>query len=253
MTAASYTSRTFAPTSSAALRVQRALAALAVCLPVPICAASGLSLPLPATVERIAAALVPWADAVQMSANEALAAGATGSIVERAGEPGREVSFLPAATPGRSSVKARASVLIPRPGMFVPPSPRGTMELGDSWPALASAAVPAPHSNPSKSNAAGDRPQPTSAPEPAPASSESPAAAPAPTPAPAPPATTKSPEPAPAPTSSEPDLIAPVTNIVEPVVEPIVAPVVPIVEETTSVVKETVAPVTGLLPGLGNP
>jgi hypothetical protein len=239
MTAATYTSRTFAPTSSAALRVQRALAALAVCLPVPICAASGLSLPLPATVERIAAALVPWADAVQMSANEALPAGAKGSIVERADGPGRGAT-LPAATPGRTSVKARASVLIPRPGMFVAPAPRGTMELG-GW-------------KPSPPNAAGsDRPQPTSASEPAPVSPESPAPdlAPAATPAPTPVATSPS-EPAPAPTS-EPDPIAPVTNIVEPVVEPIVAPVAPIVEETTSVVKETVAPITGLLSGLGKP
>jgi hypothetical protein len=237
MTAASYTSRTFAPTSSAALRVQRALAALAVCLPVPICAASGLSLPLPATVERIAAALVPWADAVQMSANEALRAGAKGSIVERAEGHGRRATLLPAVTPGRTSVKARASVLLPRPGMFVAPTPLGTMELGAS--------------NLSKSNAAGgDRPQPTSPPELAPASPESPAAAaPAPTPA-----ATSPPEPAPpAPTPSEPDPIAPVTNIVEPVVEPVVAPVVPIVEETTSVVTETVAPITGLLPRFGNP
>jgi hypothetical protein len=240
MTAASYTSRTFAPTSSAALRVQRALAALAVCLPVPICAASGLSLPLPATVERIAAALVPWADAVQMSANEALAAGATGSIVERAGEPAREVSFLPTATPGRTSVKARASVLIPRPGMFVAPAPRGTMELGD-W-------------KPSQSNAAGgDRPQPTSAAEPAPVSPESPAPGLAPAPTPSPTLATSPSEPAPAPTSSEPDPIAPVTNIVEPVVEPVVESVMPIVEETTSVVNETVEPVTGLLPRLANP
>jgi hypothetical protein len=228
MTAASYTSRTFAPTSSAALRVQRALAALAVCLPVPICAASGLSLPLPATVERIAAALVPWADAVQMSANEALPAGAKGSIVQRADEHGRRASLLPAVTPGRTAVKARASVLIPRPGMFVAPTRRGTMDLGD-W-------------KPSHSTSAGDRPQPTSAAEPASASPESPEAAPAP-PGPTPAATSPS-EPAPPPTSGEPDPIAPVTNIVEPVVEPIVAPVVPTVEET-------VAPITGLLPGLG--
>lgn len=242
MTAASYTSRTFAPTSSAALRVQRALAALAVCLPVPICAASGLSLPLPATVERIAAALVPWADAVQMSANEALRAGAKGSIVEGADEPGRGASVLYTVTPGRTSGKARAGVLIPRPGMFVAPTPRGTMEFGDSWPALKG--VAAAPSNP--------RPQPTSAPEPAPASPEGSAAVPAPTPAAPSPS-----EPAPAPTRSEPDPVAPVTNVVEevvaPVVEPVVAPVVPVVEETTSVVKETVAPVTGLLPGLGKP
>lgn len=40
----------------------RALSALAVALPVPLLAALGLSLPLPATVERLAARLVPFGD-----------------------------------------------------------------------------------------------------------------------------------------------------------------------------------------------
>jgi hypothetical protein len=57
------------------------LVALAVCLPVPVFAATGLSLPLPATVERLAAALVPWADAASLEADESLSVGADGAIV----------------------------------------------------------------------------------------------------------------------------------------------------------------------------
>jgi hypothetical protein len=41
---------------------ERAILVLGVCLPVPALAATGLSLPLPAAVERVAAALVPWAE-----------------------------------------------------------------------------------------------------------------------------------------------------------------------------------------------
>jgi hypothetical protein len=41
---------------------QRILVFLGVCLPVPVFAATGLSIPLPATVERMAAKLVPFAD-----------------------------------------------------------------------------------------------------------------------------------------------------------------------------------------------
>jgi hypothetical protein len=44
-------------------RVEHLLVALGICLPVPIFAATGLSVPLPGTVERLAAALVPWVDA----------------------------------------------------------------------------------------------------------------------------------------------------------------------------------------------
>jgi hypothetical protein len=67
-------------------RWQRILAVLGVCLPIPLFAATGLSIPLPAPVERIAAALVPWADAATLAANEALAPGTRGSIVLLADE-----------------------------------------------------------------------------------------------------------------------------------------------------------------------
>jgi uncharacterized membrane protein YgcG len=41
---------------------ERILAVLIVCLPVPLLAATGLTIPLPAGVERIGAALVAWTD-----------------------------------------------------------------------------------------------------------------------------------------------------------------------------------------------
>lgn len=62
-------------------RWERFLIVLAVCLPVPALAATGLSIPLPATVERLAAALVPWADAANVGAEESLIVGADGAIV----------------------------------------------------------------------------------------------------------------------------------------------------------------------------
>lgn len=43
-------------------RWESILAVLSVCLPIPLLAATGLSIPLPAGVERIGAALVAWAD-----------------------------------------------------------------------------------------------------------------------------------------------------------------------------------------------
>jgi hypothetical protein len=67
-------------------RWENTLIVLGICLPVPLFAATGLSVPLPATVERIAAALVPWADTATLDENQALAAGASGSIVRAPGE-----------------------------------------------------------------------------------------------------------------------------------------------------------------------
>jgi len=61
------------------------LTVLALVLPVPLFAALGLSLPLPATVERIAAKLVPFGNADALDAN-ASARAADGTIVLGAGE-----------------------------------------------------------------------------------------------------------------------------------------------------------------------
>jgi len=66
-------------------RWERVLAVLGVCLPVPLLALTGLSIPLPAGVERLGAALVSWADASVGGANP-LGLGDRGSIVLASGE-----------------------------------------------------------------------------------------------------------------------------------------------------------------------
>ena len=66
-------------------RWERVFAVLGVCLPVPLLALSGLSIPLPAGVERIGAALVAWADP-SLGGSDPLGLGDRGSIVLAAGE-----------------------------------------------------------------------------------------------------------------------------------------------------------------------
>ena len=59
---------------------------LGICLPVPALALTGLSIPLPTTVERLAAALVPWAEASSAAGNDALPTGTRGAIVRTKAE-----------------------------------------------------------------------------------------------------------------------------------------------------------------------
>jgi hypothetical protein len=66
-------------------RWERVLAVLGVCLPVPLLALTGLSIPLPAGVERLSAALVSWADA-SVDGADPLGLGDRGSIVLASGE-----------------------------------------------------------------------------------------------------------------------------------------------------------------------
>jgi hypothetical protein len=66
-------------------RWERLLAVLGVCLPVPLLALTGLSIPLPAGVERIGAALVAWTDS-SVDGVDPLGLDARGSIVLAAGE-----------------------------------------------------------------------------------------------------------------------------------------------------------------------
>jgi hypothetical protein len=78
----------------------RVLTVLALVLPIPLCAALGLSLPLPATVARIAAKLVPFGNSAVLDAKEEQLLGARGSIVRSPGEPGGNVGS--ALDPGAS-------------------------------------------------------------------------------------------------------------------------------------------------------
>ena len=70
----------------------RVLAALAVALPIPLVAAAGLSLPLPGTVTRLAARLVPF------ESSAAAETGRDGSIVSAPGERRVTVSASRAST-----------------------------------------------------------------------------------------------------------------------------------------------------------
>lgn len=110
---------------------ERLLVFLGVCLPVPVFAATGLSVPLPATVERIAAELVPFADPVTPADGQAQT---RGSIVLTEAERVRLVVVAdPAAArvpvrsgshQGRQAVAGRRSPTVPAraaPGRIPPP------------------------------------------------------------------------------------------------------------------------------------
>lgn len=89
MTAAS---RHLASPAPRASRWERLLIVLGICLPVPLFAATGLTIPLPAIVERLAAALVPWVETAMVDSNRALLGG---TIVLLPGEQ-RESAAPPA-------------------------------------------------------------------------------------------------------------------------------------------------------------
>jgi hypothetical protein len=115
-------------------RWERALIVLAVCLPVPVFAATGLSIPLPPTVERLAAALVPWAGEASFEADESLTLGADGTIVlashEVAGiqaEAGTALLTDGGATPSQAAAEDRT-----QPGGKGGTEGTGTPADGDS-------------------------------------------------------------------------------------------------------------------------
>src|ERR671917_49916 len=68
---------------------ERVLVFLGVCLPVPVLAATGLSVPLPATVERLAATLVPFVEAAPMRGAALAARASSGVIIRTPEEEGR--------------------------------------------------------------------------------------------------------------------------------------------------------------------
>ena len=236
MTAASYTTRPFLPLARTSFRWTRFFALLGVCLPVPICAVSGLSIPLPAIVERIAVSLVPWADGVAMSANEPLHTGTGGSIVTGADERSAdEVARLAGVvTTDGTRTKDGGRLVFPFPGGRVTTGP------GSLTPA-------APDRGPAAPDQGAGGAQPAGSGDQAPSAPSAPGESPMPEPGPSPTTPT---EPAPPPVQSNPDPLAPV----KPVVEDVLEPVTPIVEDTTKTVEEILPPLPPLppiLPGLG--
>jgi hypothetical protein len=64
-------------------RLEHVALVLGICLPVPLLAVTGISIPLPSTVERIAASLVPWAESsAPDESGDALGAGGSRSPEE---------------------------------------------------------------------------------------------------------------------------------------------------------------------------
>lgn len=230
MTAASTTSRALAPPTRTILRWQRCLAVLGLCLPVPVSAASGLSLPLPATVERLAASLVPWVDAVALRGNEALPVGVSGRILARVTDTTSDGSALGLTTnaPAGERQPARTAA---RPRPTEPTPRRGPMTT-------AAASRPAGE----QMRADSGRSEPTAG-----------GGDPAPNPPQAPGGPAQGPS-KPAPTDSGPTQPSPEsepTDPIEPVVEEATAPVEPVAETVEETAEETLKPVTDTLKGLG--
>jgi hypothetical protein len=161
MNAISYPTATVRATA----RLERIALVLGVCLPVPLFAATGLALPMPSAVERLAAALVPWAEVVRLS-DRPITRGVAGTIVLTRSEQGPLVA-LPAkprlpgvgkeetgaakAERGTGSAAARRST----PAVTPPVSPtRPTAVAEHRTPGVAAAATteepvaPVPHAAP---------------------------------------------------------------------------------------------------------
>jgi hypothetical protein len=64
-------------------RLQQLAVAVGICLPIPLLAATGLSIPLPNSVERLAAALVPWAGPATFDSALETSVGKSESIIHR--------------------------------------------------------------------------------------------------------------------------------------------------------------------------
>jgi hypothetical protein len=206
----------------------RALTALAVALPVPLLAALGLSLPLPGTVARLAARLVPFAD------RSVLAAGAEtparGRIVTRPHESAlvrvrvrdasgatRVVSVPRAALGNDGAPRTRGGVIVAREPSDASPVPVVSPGPSAPTPSAGHATNPA---EPQAGATAQAPPPPTSA------------------------TTPTTPAPAPTPTPGE------VVNTVTTAVDQTVSSVPKTVTTVTDTAKNTVTTATSVVGGI---
>ena len=187
-------------TPPARVRWARFACALAVVLPVPLSAAAGLSLPLPASVARLAARLVPFESSSDRRQGQVLA---HGSIIDAV---------------GNRKPQAVAPTLVPRLGGGAKlPSSRKGRDRGVARPGAADSSLP-PNTTASPT-AKAETPASTSAPASGhtdPASATSPSGTqttsePAATPQPP----TASPDPPPSPTQAVDNTTKPVVNTVD--------------------------------------
>jgi diguanylate cyclase len=205
-----------------ARRLETIALAIGLCLPVPAFAATGLSIPLPGVVERLAASLVPWVEELELASGELDAP--KGAIVRAAGEA------VPASAVAPVTTKANA---------VAPLGPRATaLEEATSAPKP-------PAAIPTRSGMPGPMPndRPTAS---APAAPGATTAA-APAQPPQPPTRTKESSPVPSP-SLQPRTTVPIGSTPAPAPTPKTdpaptaapTPVAPVVETVTTVVDNTV-------------
>jgi hypothetical protein len=231
MTAAS---RHPSPTAFLGRRLERILLVLVVCVPVPTLALSGLAIPLPGVVERIGAALVPWADAATLDSHTLASSTTGGSIVltpgQRATPEVRVESAEPTARRTIRATRPRASRALAS-GARNTPAQTLVQTREPETPRAAPTEPASPHS---------DGATPAAPAEPTAAPTHAPAADPgASVPAPAPP--TPTPAPAPAPTPAPAPSVEPVPNH-EPTKEPDVKPTPAEPEVRPAPVAETAPP-----------
>jgi hypothetical protein len=207
--------------------IQRILLFLGICLPVPLLAATGLSLPLPATVERLAAGLVPFAEAatlegadesaqrqraliVQTPAEKRAAARVRGAVTARtpAARAARRAAPPHRPTGGRRSSPSAK----PKPGP-AKTSPEPTNDEPTGSPAEAESPQPQPEPEPQPE----PQPQPTPEPKPSPEPQPQPQPEPEPRPEPEPePRPDPKPEPEPQPEPEPEPEPAPVKPLPRP-------------------------------------
>jgi hypothetical protein len=218
------------PTMRTASR--RLLASVAVLLPIPAFAASGLTLPLPGPVERLAASLVPFAEAATTS-DSLLSRGKSGSIIRLGGGQEATTSHALGAEPSTDEDRPIGSH-----GRQAPE--RGGGPSGDNAPGRDSTqptedAPEQPTTQEPVRDESTPPEEPTTGPEPAPA--------PAPTPPPPPPTATRPPPPPPPAAPPPPPPPPPVVPLPPPPPTPIDNTVAPVKEKVDDTVDE-------VLPGL---
>ena len=143
-------------------RLETVALALAICLPVPMFAVMGLSLPLPNFVERIAAALVPWADPVTLEAGE-LPRGASGSIVPAvaAADAGPSSVVLGAVAATLSVKRSVPAPVAAKPSAATPAASRPAATGGGATPVPAPTALPTASDEPAREPVAVPKPAET--------------------------------------------------------------------------------------------
>jgi len=215
---------------------------LGICLPVPLLAVTGLSIPLPSSVERLAASLVPWAESSSLDANGA-ARGAGGSIIRTPDEGVSPERGSNRARPARATSTTAADGK-PTAAKFKPGAPEARTGPGvtpdDRTQSTAPANTTTPGESRQESNSGGAADSPVQAP-----SVERPGTRQEAPPPPGPPAP---PPPPPPPAAMAPPPPPPIAGVVEETTNTVRDTTRPIVDNVGNTVDNVTKPVIGVKP-----